>query len=183
MSRSRIWLLIILGVFLTHSVSAQNSDIFIQRSGDVLAVGLPALTLAPDAWSFLHGDKAPIFKSASAYGLSMGMTYLLKFVVNRTRPNGEPYSFPSGHSTSAFSGATMIQMNHGWKWGAPAYLLAGYVAYSRVKVDKHYVSDVIAGAVIGTGVSYLVCRYWPQRWNEKLSVTANHRTIGFVYSL
>lgn len=73
----------------------------------------------------------------------------LKLSVNRTRPDGDPWAFPSGHSSGSFATATVLYRHFGWKVGAPAYALAGYVAGSRLQERRHYASDVIFGAGIG----------------------------------
>jgi hypothetical protein len=79
----------------------------------------------------------------------------LKYTVDATRPNGGSRSFPSGHTAWAFSGASYLQMRYGWSYGLPAYIAAGAVGWSRVYSDNHYWRDVIAGAAIATGFSYL----------------------------
>lgn len=81
--------------------------------------------------------------------LSEATTYAIKAVANRTRPDGTPRGFPSGHSSSAFASATVLQRNFGWKVGIPAYAMATYVAASRIQMEKHYLSDVIFGAAMG----------------------------------
>ena len=73
----------------------------------------------------------------------------LKLSINRTRPDGDPWSFPSGHSSGTFATATVLQRHFGWKVGVPAYALAGYVAASRLQERRHFASDVIFGAGIG----------------------------------
>lgn len=78
--------------------------------------------------------------------LSQGM----KFAVNRTRPDGTARGFPSGHTTMSFATATVLQSHFGWKAGLPAYALASYVAASRVQSQRHYLSDVLFGAALGT---------------------------------
>lgn len=76
-------------------------------------------------------------------------TYLLKYAVDRTRPNGDPRSFPSGHATAAFATATVLQEHYGWKLGVPVYAAAAYVAAERVTENKHWPSDVVFGAMVG----------------------------------
>jgi hypothetical protein len=73
----------------------------------------------------------------------------LKYAVNRTRPDGGNYSFPSGHSITAFCVAPVIQKYWGWEAGVPAYLLAAVTGLARVEGYHHYLSDVIAGATLG----------------------------------
>lgn len=68
----------------------------------------------------------------------------IKLIVDK--PSG--YSFPSGHSMSAFSAATILMfMNK--KIGITGIILASIIAFSRVYLFVHYPSDVIAGAVLG----------------------------------
>ncbi len=77
------------------------------------------------------------------------MTAGIKLSVHRTRPDGTQYSLPSGHASTTFATATVLQRHLGWKAGVPAYALASYVAASRVQVQRHYFSDVALGATLG----------------------------------
>ena len=81
--------------------------------------------------------------------LAQTMTAGIKLSARRHRPDGEEFSFPSGHSSVTFATATVLQRNFGWKAGVPAYALASYVAASRVQMKRHFLSDVAFGAVIG----------------------------------
>jgi len=75
---------------------------------------------------------------------------LLKVATNRERPDGsDRNSFPSGHSGSSFAAATVLDRTYGSVVGWPAYGVAGFVAASRVMGNRHFFSDVVAGAVIG----------------------------------
>ena len=77
------------------------------------------------------------------------LMYGIKGTVQRSRPEGGGFSFPSGHTTSAFASATVLQRHFGWKIGLPAYGAATYVAASRVQGKRHYLSDVAFGAALG----------------------------------
>lgn len=81
--------------------------------------------------------------------LNAGMTQGVKLAVGRTRPDGSRYSFPSGHTSSSFATATVLQRHFGWRAGIPAYGLAAFVGGSRLQQNRHYLSDVIFGAAIG----------------------------------
>jgi membrane-associated phospholipid phosphatase len=81
--------------------------------------------------------------------LAQGTTQGIKYIAGRTRPNGESRSFPSGHTSSAFATATVLQRHYGWKVGIPAYAAAAYVGASRLNANKHYLSDVAFGAALG----------------------------------
>jgi membrane-associated phospholipid phosphatase len=86
---------------------------------------------------------------ARAQLVSQATTQGIKYIAGRTRPDGTDRSFPSGHTSSAFATATVLQRHYGWKVGIPAYALAGYVGASRLHANKHYLSDVAFGAALG----------------------------------
>ena len=73
----------------------------------------------------------------------------LKLATNRTRPDGGDYSFPSGHTSTAFASAAVLEAHFGWKVGIPAYLMATYVSASRLAHHQHYASDILFGMGIG----------------------------------
>jgi membrane-associated phospholipid phosphatase len=77
------------------------------------------------------------------------LTQGLKVAVNRSRPDGRPHSFPSGHSSASFATATVLARHFGWRAGVPAYAMATYIAGSRLQENHHYLSDVIFGAGVG----------------------------------
>jgi len=77
-------------------------------------------------------------------------TYLLKFGVGRERPNNGALSFPSGHTSHSFTIAAVTNELYGGKAGTVAYLMATLSAVSRIHDKKHYVSDVVFGAGLGT---------------------------------
>lgn len=84
-------------------------------------------------------------------------------------------SFPSGHSTTAFSIFCLLALlderkGRGWFWA----LLAIVTAYSRVYLFQHFVEDVYVGSIIGTVSSIVVflllSRYWernPKSWHDR----------------
>jgi len=84
------------------------------------------------------------------------ITVSMKGLINRTRPNGAPYSYPSGHTSTAFTSAGVVYYHYGPRVGVPAFIAASYVGFSRLQEDKHYLSDIVAGAVLGTYVSYKI---------------------------
>jgi membrane-associated phospholipid phosphatase len=87
--------------------------------------------------------------------LSEGLTELIKVIVRRERPiqddgtRAAGFAFPSGHAAGTFAFATVLQQHLGWKWAVPTYLGASYVAMSRLVDDRHWASDVVAGATEG----------------------------------
>lgn len=68
-------------------------------------------------------------------------------------------SFPSGHTASSFALATVVALRSRSPWvGVAAYGAAAAVGLSRAVLDKHWLSDVVAGAVVGHLVARLVVR-------------------------
>lgn len=103
---------------------------------------------------------------ASATALNGLFTTTVKLSVHRERPFitypnditkysvAGSYSFPSGHTSMAFCTATSISLLYPkWYIIVPAYLWAGSIGYSRMYLGVHYPTDVLAGALIGTGTS------------------------------
>jgi membrane-associated phospholipid phosphatase len=96
--------------------------------------------------------------------LSEGLTQLIKAAVRRDRPlqddgtRASGFAFPSGHAAGTFAAATVLQQHLGWKWAVPTYTIASYVAMSRLVDDRHWASDVVAGAaegiIIGRSVTW-----------------------------
>ncbi len=111
--------------------------------------GRGASTMGMTADSVLHLGGTPRHDLALAFGRSIFATEALKFTFNEKRPNGGDHSFPSGHTSFAFTGAEFIRKEYGGWWGVPAYGIASYVGFSRVRSHEHYTHDVLAGALIG----------------------------------
>ena len=65
------------------------------------------------------------------------------------------YSFPSGHTSSAFATATALSRAYSkWYVVAPSLLWASSVGYSRMYLGVHFPTDVLAGAALGTGAAF-----------------------------
>ena len=89
-------------------------------------------------------------ESAISYGFALGGGFVLKRLVARPRPDGTGAdSFPSGHSIISFTGAELVRMDYDWGWGAGAYAGALIVAGDRSYGDRHWLTDVLAGAAWG----------------------------------
>ena len=102
---------------------------------------------------------------ASTYDVSQAIlinaiyTFSLKYTIRRERPDGsDQLSFPSGHTSNAVAGATVIQRHYGWKLGAPGYGVAALIGVSRMAGNRHHFSDVVGGALLGFGVGRAVVR-------------------------
>jgi membrane-associated phospholipid phosphatase len=190
-------------LFLTGNVFAQNPDIhilrylnspeklpsdkffqFVSNSAVFLDIGVPAVLVT--AGLIKHDDQ--IVREAcagiAALAVSSGITLVLKYSVNRTRPfvtypdiakksaAGSP-SFPSGHTSGSFALATSLTLSYPkWYIIVPAYSWACTVAYSRMDLGVHYPSDVLAGALIGAGSAWLT-----HCVNKKLIIKSHKKQV------
>lgn len=105
------------------------------------------------------------------------ITTALKHTMKRDRPfetypdidqatSAVESSFPSGHTSLAFATATSLSIAYPkWYIIAPSFVWAGAVGYSRMHLGVHYSSDVLAGAIIGSGSAYL--SYKVNKWINK----------------
>ncbi len=125
-------------------------------TADVLTGVIPVTGLAV---AYFSGDTQGEKQWLRNAGVSLVVTSALKLAFNQTglgkRPNGDPYSFPSGHEAFVMSGAVFLGERYGWKWGLPAYLGAAYVGYVRVDEGKHHWRDIIASTLLSYGVGLL----------------------------
>ena len=89
----------------------------------------------------------------------------IKFAVGRERPDhSNNQSFPSGHAAVTFATATVLERHLGWRNSALAYTLASYVAMSRLHDNRHYLSDVVFGAAVGTIAGRTVVHHASDYW-------------------
>ncbi|GAA4848009.1 phosphatase PAP2 family protein [Algivirga pacifica] len=165
-----------------YSLNAQYHKGY-ESAGDILEYALPGIALT-STFIWRDGQKGTLqFTKAALTSLIISQT--LKRGINKERPNGGVHSFPSGHTTAAFTGAAFLERRYGWKAGIPAYLLAGYVGWSRVYANKHDWWDVLGGFVLGTGSSYLFTKpYLKREESIQMAVTTlPGGAVGGVLSL
>jgi membrane-associated phospholipid phosphatase len=147
--RNRIFVFsVYLGIFFQHAAEASDE---IEKSGDVLQVVIPVIAYGATLHLNDSEGQTQFYKS---FFTSLLVTYGLKHLINKKRPNGSGQSFPSGHTSAAFQGASFIHKRYGLKYGIPAYIGACFVGYSRVESKNHYIEDVIAGAAVGVLSSF-----------------------------
>lgn len=104
---------------------------------------------------------------ATAHMLMAAMGYGLKAVVDEQRPDKSGHnSFPSGHTTIAFTGAELLRQEYGTAIGWAGYAVASAEAFLRVYNNKHWLGDVLAGA--GIGVLSARAAYWLLPWEQRL---------------
>ncbi|MCL2672829.1 MAG: phosphatase PAP2 family protein, partial [Alphaproteobacteria bacterium] len=161
MTKLSVAIMVLLAIsFLRDSPAAAKGNH--ERNGDYLEIVLPGLGLATCTVIADWDGCLMWIKSTAATALT---TQALKHTIKAKRPYGDTRydSFPSGHTSAAFSGAAFLQMRYGWWAGVPAYAAASYTGWSRVNANKHYWHDVIAGAAIGIGFNWWLTDRYPGR--------------------
>ncbi|MDB5269813.1 MAG: hypothetical protein JWP58_2853 [Hymenobacter sp.] len=108
---------------------------------------------------------------AKGEAIMLASTFAVKYLANETRPNGaDNLSFPSGHTAQAFLAASIVHTEFRDKsqwYGIGAYTIATSVAALRMINDKHWQSDVVAGAGFGILSAHLAYLSHRNRWGRK----------------
>jgi len=148
--------------------------------GEWIFIGL---VVAWFASSWLWGDRAErrfALTALLASGIALGINQVLGAIWNRPRPfvahphdvhlllaHAADGSFPSDHAAAGFAVAGVLVAAHR-RLGAAAIAVAVLMSYARVFVGLHYPGDVVAGALIGVGVSWVLVHFAarPVAWME-----------------
>jgi membrane-associated phospholipid phosphatase len=102
-----------------------------------------------------HEFSKVLIEALAVNGITTGV---LQAAVNQRDPSGDKYGWPSGHTSSSFTVASVLHEYYGWQVGVPAYMVAGYLAATRVGERRHNVSDLIFGAGLGIVIGHSVAR-------------------------
>jgi membrane-associated phospholipid phosphatase len=125
-----------------------------EGAGDVLRFALPAAAFAVTVRQHDAEGRKQFYRSFAA---NVGATLLLKAVADDERPDGtDDDAFPSGHASMAFQAAGFLHRRYGARKAWPAWVLAGFVGWSRLDADEHDEADVLAGAALGTASAFLL---------------------------
>ena len=142
-----------------------------------IGYGMTLLVVTMALWALAWWAERPRLHQAAWFAswtflVAGSIEFALKHLVGRPRPNagtmsmlpiGPSYtpefdSFPSGHATSVFAVACAFGYFYPrLRW--PLYLLAACISFGRLYLDRHYVSDVLAGAFIGIVVTTFLLQY------------------------
>ena len=181
-----------------HSISTgsgtflNNSSKFLSNSDAYISLGIPIVLLAK---GYIFDDETSAEKGwyvVSSLVVSSAFMMALKYSINRPRPyktypdyifpkgsEGSP-SFPSGHTSMAFSVATSLSISYPkWYVIAPSMLWATSVGYSRMNIGVHYPTDVAAGAVLGAGSAWLT--YKANQWLHSPIERVTKRSMEWLH--
>ncbi|MBI4929540.1 MAG: phosphatase PAP2 family protein [Bacteroidetes bacterium] len=160
---------------LLHSINSNNTACW-DNTNKIFSQSMTPVSIVTPATLFLVGvfnhdsiSKRNSYVMGASLVASGIITVGMKYSFNRKRPfvtypdlitkkskAGSP-SFPSGHTSSAFATATSLSLMYPkWYVIAPSFLWASAVGYSRMELGVHYPSDVLVGALIGIGSSFLM---------------------------
>jgi hypothetical protein len=167
-----------------HSTFADN----LFEVGEIVGDGALPVLASATSWSIgkfsgsasLREFGRDLFRSQVMNGV---ITAVLKVGIHRTRPDGTSYSYPSGHTSSAFVTAGTVYAHFGKVWGIPAFLLAGYVGLSRLQEGRHFLSDVVAGGILGSYVSLKLAGTVWDRGSVSVTPIAGGGSVGLSLSL
>ncbi|HSD89216.1 MAG TPA: phosphatase PAP2 family protein [Kofleriaceae bacterium] len=145
--------------------------------------------VADPSTAAVFDDLTPILEATM---IASWVTRILKLGTARQRPYAhytgpideeDNLSFPSGHTSTSFAvaiSAAYVARMRGYRsehylWIGGTVLAAG-AGYLRIAGDRHYLTDVLSGAVLGTGVGLTV----PLLMNREVSVVPTHDGIALV---
>lgn len=141
--------------------------VFFAHSGDSWFWGLGLIILWLAGNSFWKQWAIVVLAGISILAV---LVMSLKFIIKRRRPEGEwgsiyrntdPHSFPSGHAARAFMIAVVAAgLGPGWV-GLLLWIWAPLVALARVAMGVHYVSDIVAGFLVGIFMGLFVLEIYP----------------------
>lgn len=148
-----------------HRLNNRSADNYLQYLPLACDYGLSALGIKAK-----HNYGERTIALATSYLSLAVIVNSLKLAVDAPRPAGSAHnSFPSGHTATAFMGAEIIRQEYGGQsplYGIAAYTFAAGIGYARLYNDRHWLTDVIAGA--GAGILSARIGYWLLPCTRKL---------------
>lgn len=142
------------------------------------------LALGASGFKGRHAFGDQVVLTILSNAVSQGITQTLKHTIAYPRPDGDGQdAFPSGHTTAAFTGATVLAHEYGERSGW--YTVAGYatattVAGYRVLQNRHWLADVLFGAGVGMGATELVYLAYP--WLKHVAIRRKQTVMVPTYN-
>ena len=148
------------------------------KYGDKLGQVYPniAYVIATGAYGYFNKNNEAIYLAGVMTRATLSASIaanILKYSVREKRPDPSTskVSFPSGHTTTAFTFASVVGYQHGPWWGGASYLMASFVGFSRLNDNAHHLHDVLAGALIGTIYGQSICKRDEKLLTQKGEIT------------
>ncbi|WP_163938045.1 phosphatase PAP2 family protein [Paraferrimonas sp. SM1919] len=177
--------IIALSLGLVSQQSLAKSSIITNYSDKVSEVGDWVQIIVPASGFFSAlaiEDYDGAWQVTKGVAATSAITHTLKFGFGRFRPDASsPNSFPSGHTSAAFSGAAFIDHRYHNYWAIPAYGAAAFVGFSRVHANKHFMDDVLAGASIATLTSLYFTEPHQGKWQATPAQVGDNPGVNFSY--
>ena len=163
----RVDIALLRSINLQRNIALDPTFKLITNSASPMAIGMPVGMLFIGHWRKDSVLKYQGYELVGSVALSTAIAFGLKYAVNRTRPfatypdlqkltDGGGPSFPSGHTSIAFSTATALSLEcPRWYVIVPSFAWAALVGYSRMDLGVHYPSDVLGGIIVGCGSAYV----------------------------
>jgi PAP2 superfamily protein/uncharacterized protein DUF481 len=143
------------------ALPGQDDTGTLRRIGDILHIALPATA---GATTVIKRDWDGTIQFGTIFGATVATFAGTKRIIRKDRPDAsDARSFPSGHTAMSFSGSTFMLRRYGKKVGIPMMFTAGFVGFTRIKGQKHFADDVIAGAGIGVLYNLAFAKRFPER--------------------
>lgn len=144
-------------VYAEHTHKQSHIDNYLQFAPAAMVYGLDAFGIKAK-----HNlrDRTMLFLMSNI--ITNALVYSMKSISHQLRPDGSKYnSFPSGHTAEAFANAEFLRLEYKdvspW-YGVAGYAMAATTGYLRMYNNKHWLSDVVAGA--GVGIVSTKLAYW-----------------------
>jgi membrane-associated phospholipid phosphatase len=103
----------------------------------------------------LKKDIPGIYLYSKIIATSLVSTYIIKYSVNRIRPNQSQHSFPSGHSSFTIISFIFLLFRFNFLYSIIPFICTLFVGYSRVISNYHYISDILAGYLLSLIISHI----------------------------
>ncbi|GAB4028784.1 MAG: phosphatase PAP2 family protein [Elusimicrobiota bacterium] len=162
----------------TGFCSLESINRSLETYGDTAQIALPAIAMS---YALYEKDYKGAGYFAETFAAAQSFTLLLK-QTDEERPGKTETGngFPSGHTMAAFTGASFLDRRYDIKGKYYFYAAAGMVGVSRVAAVKHFVHDVIAGALIGIYSNKIFVKKLEKKDISLIPCIANKRV--YIYS-
>jgi membrane-associated phospholipid phosphatase len=185
LGRYQCIIILFLSLLLSLPLSVQAQFIepkseAVETSGDIILMALPASAALT---TVIVKDRKGLWQFTKSFATNLVITGGLKYTIDKRRPfNSGGQAFPSGHTSITFQAASFVHKRYGFKYSIPAYALAGWTGYSRIYATRHDGWDVLAGAVVGIGSSFIFTTpYQQENMQLTFSSSDDQYLLGFTY--